>query len=295
MAATNCSSDSHANLSSSQYIIFVTLHSTSSFFAVFGNILVLVSFMKTPALHYTSNYFLISLSFADLTVGLLINPLYIALTTLEVWLSDHFLYIIENVLWIQTLMATTFSLAAVSIDRYLAVTRVFTYVLTVTSRRCKQVILTIWLVSIFSGFIPFYTPKNYHSLLWTLCLIITFGIPLVIIILCYFKILKTARYQARQIASMENDVEKRKELLRNNKAAYTIAIIISCFVVTFTPSFVFACIELNTEDVCRKNVIYRHWLWGIWVSFLSSTINPWIYAIRSKEFRKAMKKVLQCK
>lgn len=295
MYGTNCSTDSNANLSTTQYIIFVILHSISSIFSVLGNILVLVSFKKTPSLHSTSNYFLISLSVADLTVGLLINPLYIAITTLNVWLSEHPLYVIENVLWIQTLMATTFSLAAVSIDRYLAVTRVFTYVLIATSRRCKQAIVAIWFASIFAGFTALYTPKNYHSLLWTLCLIITFGIPLIIIISCYFKILKTARYQAKQIASVESDVNKRKEFLKNNKAAYTIAIIISCFVVTFSPSFVFSCIELTTQDFCRKKVIYRHWLWGIWFSYLSSSINPWIYAVRSMEFRKAMKKVLKCK
>ncbi|XP_020914305.1 octopamine receptor-like [Exaiptasia diaphana] len=296
MNATNCCFDScNPNLQPVPHAIFVSLHCISSSLAVFGNIIVLIAFGKTPSLHYTSNYFLVSLSVADLVVGLLISPLYIAITTLQVWVSDHWLYLAENCLWIQTLMATTFSLAAVSIDRYLAITRVFDYADIVTRDRCVRIIFSIWTASILFGSTAYYTPKTYSSVLWTTCLVTTFGIPLIIICLCYYKILKTARYHARQIATTHtSDVNKRKECLRNNKAAFTIGIIIGCFVTLFTPSFIFACIELNAEDKCRKLIIYRHWLWGIWVSYLSSAINPWIYAVRSIEFRKAMKRVVKC-
>lgn len=286
--------NSNTNLPPTQHIIFVTIHFTSSLLAVVGNILILTAFIKTPSLHCTSNYFLVSLSLADLLVGLLINPLYIALTTLNLWVTDHPLYIAENFLWIHTLMATTFSLAAVSIDRYLAITRVFDYVELVTTQRCVKTIVSIWFASIIFGSTALYTPKTHNSILWTICLVLTFGIPLIIIMLCYYKILKTARYQARQIASLQSDNNKRKEYLRNSKAAYTIGIIIGCFVILFTPSFIFACIELSTSDVCRKRIIYRHWLWGIWVSYLSSAINPWIYAIRSMEFRNAIKRIIKC-
>lgn len=296
MNGTNCCFVScNPNLQPTPYVIFVSLHCISSSLAVFGNMIVLVAFGKTPSLHCTSNYFLVSLSVADLLVGLLINPLYIALTTLQVWVSKHWLYLAENCLWIQTLMATTFSLAAVSIDRYLAITRVFDYADIVTRDRCVRTIFGIWGASILFGTTAYFIPENNHSVLWTVCLVTTFGIPLIIISLCYYKILKTARYHARQIATTHtSDVSKRKECLRNNKAACTIGIIIGFFVILFLPSFIFACIELSTTDKCRKLIIYRHWLWGIWVSYLSSAINPWIYAVRSIEFRNAMKRVVKC-
>lgn len=293
MADSTCS----ANLEWKPLIVFVLLHSFSGIFAFFGNAVVLVSIIKTRSLQTLSNFFLASLSTADLVVGLIINPLYITVTSLGVWTNTtHPLYKMENFMWIQSLIATTFSLAAVSVDRYIAVTRVFRYQEIMTKSRCITSIVFIWLFSVVFASSTLYTPETNSSLLWTICLISSFGLPFIVIIFCYFHILKTSRYQARRIASLHShDVKKRKDVLRNHKATYTIGIIILVFVSFFTPNFVFSILALTTSNNCTMNRIYRNWLWSLWILFTSSAINPWIYAIRSTEFRTAMKRVLRFK
>ncbi|XP_031573128.1 beta-1 adrenergic receptor-like [Actinia tenebrosa] len=292
-------SDSYcsANLEWKPLIVFVLLHSLSGIFAFFGNAVVLVSIIKTRSLQTLSNFFLASLSTADLMVGLIINPLYITVVSFGVWMNTtHPLYIMENFMWVQSLIATAFSLAAVSIDRYIAVTRVFRYQEIITKSRCITSIVFIWLFSVAFASVTLFTPENHADLLWTMCLILSFGIPFIVIIFCYFNILKTSRYQARRIAVLHShDVKKRKEVLRNHKATYTIAIIILIFVSFFAPNFVFSILSLKTDNNCTMNRIYRSWLWCIWVLFTSSAINPWIYAIRNTEFRSAMKRVLRLK
>jgi len=82
------------------------------------------------------------------------------------------------------------------------------------------------------------------------------------------------------------------EMLRNRKAAWTAAIVIGIFFVTFFPNVVFSCIDVATKDYCGKAQVYRHWLWGIFLAFSSAAWNPFVYAARIREFRHAFKKLL---
>ena len=127
-------------------ILFCSLNSINGFFAITGNFLVLAAICCTRQLWTTHNIFISSMAFADFLAGLLINPLYISIAVLKVWVSELFLYM-ESFLWIQTLVATTFSLSAVSVERYLAVTSPIKHRVAITARRCKIVVGFIWISS----------------------------------------------------------------------------------------------------------------------------------------------------
>ena len=121
-------------------ILFCSLNSINGFFAMAGNLLVLAAIYCTRQLWTSHHIFICSMVVADFLVGLIMNPLYIAIAVLKVWLSEHVLFTMESFLWIQTLVATTFSLSAVSVDRYLAVTSPIKYRAAVSARRCKIVV-----------------------------------------------------------------------------------------------------------------------------------------------------------
>ena len=73
--------------------------------------------------------------------------------------------------------------------------------------------------------------------------------------------------------------------------ALSIAIIIVLFVVLFTPNFVFSVLVFTVRDPCQEMIYYRDWYWGVLIAFVSSAINPWIYAIRIRGFSNAMKRI----
>ncbi|XP_031554591.1 D(4) dopamine receptor-like [Actinia tenebrosa] len=122
-AASSC----NMNLTGIPYIIFISCHSLSGLVALTGSSLVLMTIYKSRTLHTPSNMFIASLAAADALVGLIINPLYITLTSTNTWVSFNPLYKVENYMWVQTLVTTSFSLSAISVDRFFAVLFPFQY------------------------------------------------------------------------------------------------------------------------------------------------------------------------
>ena len=68
-----------------QVIVIVFLTGSLSLVTVIGNILVLVSFKINKALKTVNNYYLLSLAFADLTIGTLSMNLYTTYIIMNQW------------------------------------------------------------------------------------------------------------------------------------------------------------------------------------------------------------------
>ena len=278
-----------ANLQGKIYVLFVVLNAASGLLAVMGNAVVLFVVYRTRALRTVSNYFICSLAVADFLVGLVINPLYIALVSLGVWVSNHPLYQAENYLWVHSLTTTTFSLAAISVDQYIAVTKVFLYERAMTEKRCCLIIGSVWSFSAIFASTTFCIAPSETPKLWIACVIVTVGIPLSVMIYCYYYIFREAKSQLQKMTA--NATRQMSEVSKNKKAAMTVAIIFGLFVCLFTPNLVFSVFNLSAKSSCQNATLYQNWLWAIWLALSSSACNPWVYAIRCRDYREAFKKI----
>ena len=282
------------NLSHAWRIIFIFLNAVSSMIALGGNSIILLSIYKVRSLRLrASNIFIACLAASDALVGLLVYPTYIVLTVENLWFGTNVVYKMENFLWIQSLVTSTFTLCAISIDRLIAVMFAIQYRQIVTKRRSWNVVLAIWIASlVFASSTLFVNSSDNASILWIVCLVLTFVLPFAIIIYCYVHIFRSANEQKTKICRL-NPIEA-AEMLRNRKAAWTAGIVIGIFFITFFPNVVFSCIDVATKDYCGKAQVYRHWLWGILLAFSSAAWNPFVYAARIREFRHAFKTLLLC-
>ncbi|XP_029384275.1 muscarinic acetylcholine receptor M1 [Echeneis naucrates] len=130
-----------------QVIIIVFLTGTLSLVTVVGNILVLVSFKINKALKTVNNYYLLSLAFADLTIGTLSMNLYTTYIIMDQWalgpvVCDLWLaidYVASN--------ASVMNLLVISFDRYFSVTRPLTYRAKRTTKRAMSMIGLAWSIS----------------------------------------------------------------------------------------------------------------------------------------------------
>ena len=195
----------------------------------------------------------------------------------------------------QTIVATTFSLCAVSVDRYIAVTKM-RYHDIMTWKRVRIIIVFIWVFSIFFASLrlfitdPFQLPK-----LWLAATVITVIIPITLISICYYLIFKAARLQIRRISSQKTfNPDEVIVQVKNRKAACTIGIIVGVFTICWSPSLVISLFQFFTSDLCRKTRINGYWFWGALAEFSNSAFNPFIYCMRSREFRKAVKRAITC-
>ncbi|KAJ0016042.1 hypothetical protein NQD34_014332 [Periophthalmus magnuspinnatus] len=131
-----------------QVIIIVFLTGSLSLVTVVGNILVLVSFKINKALKTVNNYYLLSLAFADLTIGTLSMNLYTTYIIMDQWalgplVCDVWLaidYVASN--------ASVMNLLVISFDRYFSVTRPLTYMAKRTTKRAMVMICLAWSVSL---------------------------------------------------------------------------------------------------------------------------------------------------
>lgn len=102
-------------------VLFCMANSFSGVIATCGNLLIVLAVCKTTALQTPTNFFISSMSLADFLVGLVAVPLWIARAVLNITLNTHVLFITSDFITIQTLMASTYSLCSVTVDRYVAI------------------------------------------------------------------------------------------------------------------------------------------------------------------------------
>ncbi|XP_056152779.1 muscarinic acetylcholine receptor M3-like [Lampris incognitus] len=202
-----------------QVIIIVFLTGSLSLITVFGNILVLVSFKINKALKTVNNYYLLSLAFADLTIGTLSMNLYTTYIIMDQWalgpvVCDMWLaidYVASN--------ASVMNLLVISFDRYFSVTRPLTYRAKRTTKRAMTMIGLAWSISfiLWAPAILFWqyivgertvqSNECYIQFLSepiiTFCTAIAaFYLPVTIMTVLYWKIYQETENRAKDLASL---------------------------------------------------------------------------------------------
>lgn len=186
---------------------------------IFGNLLVCVVILKNRRLQNPTNYFILSLSLSDLSLGILVLPFSTLNSILPSWpLGPVFcnLYMATDVM---LCTVSILNLFAISLDRYYAVTRPLMYVQHVTSRRVFWVCTGIWIFSLIIAFVPIHSGLNTRTGMYVqnyanpnqclfelnaiyvlLVSVNTYFIPLIIMCAVYMKVFYIAKKQVCRIA-----------------------------------------------------------------------------------------------
>lgn len=268
-------------------VLFCLTNCLSGAVAICGNLLIVSAVYKTTTLQTPTNFFISSMSLADLLVGLVAIPLWIARAALNITENDHVLCLISDFITIQTLMASTYSLCSVTVDRYVAIILPYKYNHVVTQNRCFAAILIAWAFTmVLASFRFIIGSRSELPKFYVAAAIFGIDLPIVIICFCYAKIFKAAKQQRTKISSLTSRV--RNASLKQRKAAYTIAIVIGVYMICWTPTFIVCFL-----DFTLRFCFYDAWLATVSVSLANSALNPWIYAARNKKFWRAFKRVLR--
>ena len=140
--------------------VIMFLYVTLSVLITSDNILVIAAVCSTRGLRKVTNYSLVSLAFADLLAGFVVLPV----RAVEAW-TFHWS---RNILWCQfslsltllSLSASVLNLLTVTIERYFAIIRPFTYASKITTRRNFYVIMLVWVSAFSVSFLPFVALKS---------------------------------------------------------------------------------------------------------------------------------------
>ena len=209
------------------YLAFIAncvFNSFLSYTAIMLNIVTIHAIRKTPSLSKTLKTLLLSLAVSDVGVGFLVQPFYISL--LVKWIQQSntgcSTYKAFNIVVFLFSTASFLGVVAISVDRFLAIHLHLRYQELVTHRRIVDVVISIWLYSVFLSLMALWVPSNNRSLLTS----ITAGICLLVTTVVYIKIYSAVRRHKNQIQALQVQNQILPALLNLQSARFGY---ISCF------------------------------------------------------------------
>ena len=265
----------------------------SGILAVVENLAVLLAVRNIHSLRSTARYFMASLAAAELLSGFTGNLLY----ALNHSNNESIFMKTESAVLIFTTASVTLSLSNVALDRYIAITSPLQYHNRMTSRRSLILIMFSWCLALLGASLAYMVAEENLVQIWIFQAIISVLIPFCIIAFCYFRIYQATK-NSFPVRDIVTEAQQMAEKERQRKTAITFGIITGLFIALFIPSFLFNCIFLfaasaDINEVKCNSSRRKIWIVMAVISYFSAICDPWVYAIRMRDFRMALKEQLQ--
>ncbi|XP_049880656.1 octopamine receptor Oamb isoform X2 [Pectinophora gossypiella] len=119
-----------------------------------GNCLVIAAVLCSSKLRSVTNLFIVSLAVADLLVGVAVLPFSATREVFEIWIFGDVWCAVWLAVDVWMCTASILNLCAISLDRYVAVTRPVSYPSIMSRKRAKALIAGLWVLSFVICFPP---------------------------------------------------------------------------------------------------------------------------------------------
>ena len=215
-------------------IVNCVFNAFSAYTAIMLNILTIHAMRKTSSLPKALKTLLLSLAVSDLSVGLLVQPLYIVKITVNPTHGVFLRRFIVVIILIFT-FASFLTVVAIGVDRFLAIHLHLRYQELVTYKRVVAVVISIWILSVLFPSLSFYLKTVKPFFLVTN---VIFGFCLIITGIIYSRMYFTARHHADQIQVLQMQVAQNSQIesaARKRKSAISMFYVYLVFLVCYLP------------------------------------------------------------
>ena len=289
---------SEAEEFSSTYIVNIIFNAFLCYTAIVLNSVTIHAIRKTSSLPKPLKTLLASLAVSDLSVGLLVHPLNIALYAMDLEQNTD-----NNTTYNNTIMAflitaiflsyaSLFGVLALTVDRFLAIHLHLRYQEFVTHKRVVVVAISLMVLSSFLSSFRWWIPVNDGPRIYTSIEIIC----LVIIGILYCKIYSTVRRHRNQIQSLQvqQDEGQNREMMANVARLVKLAVgtfyVYLVFLVCYLPKICYKiAVIISGRNITTGHILHYSWT----MVFLNSSLNPLIYCWRMRHIRRAVINIMQ--
>ena len=273
----------HPSFKKEVVIVSCTLYVIIAFLAVFGNGLVVGSFIRHSRLRTITNYFVVSLAVADILVGVISIPIWISMLLYSS--GGQRMQTVYNALDLFAGSCSILHLVAISLERFYAV------VYPIRHRNTSAKVYYIFLIAVWiipaaacGSSVEFKKTNREANMLFLF--IVFFVMPLLVILYTYARIWHTAN------SRIQPSQETSRSMKRDMRIAVTIALVIGFFVIAWLPFFTVQLLLVFCQK-CQPTIFSTELL--LFVKFMhysNSAVNPIVYAVKIPEFRRAFKQLV---
>jgi len=259
----------------------------STVIGTIGNVLVIATVPTTFSLQTISNYWLVSMAIADLSVTALGQPLF------SVWLGlqtggecDEIVSQAFRLIANMSCAASVMHLGFISVDRCLLILRPHDFRAIRTKKRFKIALTIAWSVPVIYAVLRLTVSREGTSYFGVIAVALNY----LVIITCYALIVLKIRKQGSATLTRRNSESPSGRTMASDhtverRVTITIAIVIIIFTICWFPL-----VYLRSANA-EKGLTYN---WARTLALSNSSMNPWIYCFRITEFREAYKRLLRC-
>ncbi|XP_032223360.1 octopamine receptor beta-3R [Nematostella vectensis] len=290
--------------------------------ALSGNILVCTAILVHERLRSsTTNYFIFSLAVSDIITASIAMPFDVdQILKKYTWEHGEAMCNIFVTSYLVAAPLSMLNLLAVSVDRYHAITQPLQYPNIMTPKVVLTSIFSLWVYAILFTVIamlawPLYEKSvfdgacHFNISPWysLISSVVNFVLPTIVMCLLYFRIYKVAHAHARRIRGHEYSTDynghalstngtmsghERKSIRRSIKAAKTIAIIVSAFLLCWMPYTLVSCASVICPP-CFHRTPSELFTVTLLLAYINSALNPFLYAFHNTDFRESFRRLFR--
>ena len=277
--------------------------------SIVGNVLVCLAVYKNPKLQSTTNLYIIALAASDLLCATMEMPLASAVLITGRWIFGDVVCQLQGFLDVFVTYSTPATMGLLAFNRYIRIVKTNHYNKIFSPRNCNVWLSCAWLsLALYLligrltnwssfGFIPGYavcsvtfTISENRIIHYCVMSGLFFVLPLSIGIFSYYKIfLKSNQHKVDVASSLQNSRNQVGRIsVKEINMSSTLAYVAGGFLLCWIPMRTFALWKRFSPDTAPRVVQ----LTVQFLLYLSSTINPFIYAARNRAFREEFRKLL---
>ena len=266
-------------------VALITVNSIVGMFGTLGNLLVCVVVATNPRLRRASNFLLFSLAIADLIVTMMCEPVFVAYLGKRTFFNDCATNLNQAFIILTRLSCTAsvVHMAAISVDRFIAVVYPLRYKSIINSSGLKILLITSWALPITVAISNVVIPANFHQAKAFLGLGV-FGASYLTVFLFYslivISLVKRRKEKKKLRMHSSNNTSQQSVEIR---VAFTLAVVIAVFTASWAPL-------VSTLFAAGKPMVEILGVAHLWIGTLAlsnSAMNFVIYGSRMRNFRQA--------
>ncbi|XP_044168551.1 melanocortin receptor 3-like [Acropora millepora] len=279
-----------------EIISFSVINTVLAITAVVGNTVVLIALHTETSLHRPSKMLLRNLVVSDLCVGfveLALVSYWISILQ-EQWRICQFFFHAFTVIGIICISVSLFTLAAISVDRLLALLLGLRYRQVVTVRRVYVVVIVLWiLIGVGTAIL---TILNLDAA--QVVQLSGIVVCLMTSTFCYTRIFFTLRNQQTQVHNNPPAQENQTiplNILRYRRTVSTSLWLQMSVVFCYLPYLLLAPLAYRQIVKAQSLSLYTELYSTLTLMYSNSILNPILYCWKIKEVRRVVKEILRCR